>query len=84
MSPFLPEAPWLLREWGEAGKARSTVASAFQRSCFVFYFIFSKTRLISSESWVEEGVGGRVCMLGWGGQCGWPVITSWTRVGLLG
>ena len=33
---------------GMRGKARFIVASAFQRSCFVFYFIFSKTRLISS------------------------------------
>lgn len=41
------------------------MASGFQRSYFVFYFIFSKTRLISSESWVEEGVGG-VCICGVG------------------
>lgn len=33
---------------GMRGEARFIVASAFQRSCFVFYFIFSKTRLISS------------------------------------
>lgn len=33
---------------GTRREARFTVASAFQRSCFVFYFIFSKTRLISS------------------------------------
>lgn len=40
------------------------MASGCQRSCFVFYFIFSKTRLISSESWAEEGWGACVYIEG--------------------
>jgi hypothetical protein len=38
------------------------ICSGISLSEKLFFFFFLKTRLISSESWVEEGVGGGVCV----------------------
>lgn len=79
LSPSLREVPWLLQERG--GRPDSQWHQPFREVVLFFILFFLRHDSYPLESWVEEGVGGACVYVGVGGLCGWPVITSWTRVG---
>ena len=79
LSPSLREVPWLLQERG--GRPDSQWHQPFREVVVFFILFFLRHESYPLESWVEEGVGGACGCVGGGVLCGWPGITSWTRVG---
>lgn len=63
------------------GRPDSQWHQPFREVVLFFILFFLRHDSYPLESWVEEGVGGACVYVGVGGLCGWPVITSWTRVG---